>query len=103
MLLADFVANRFVGRDRGDDTDNPVARQKPADESDPSDVRVAIFFGKSQADAQVGSDYIAVKNLGLGTAFLQTLQDHVAYRRLAGTGKSSEPESKPLVFHVSPV
>src|SRR6266850_725861 len=98
-LLADLVADLAIGRDRGRDRRDAVAREHVGDVSDATDVRVAVFLGEAEALREVLAHFVAVEDLDATSLRLQDRREVRRERALARTGESREPEDETLVAH----
>ena len=79
-MRAHLVADLAVGRDRGRDRDDAVAREQIADVADAADVGVAVFLGKAQALGEVGADFVAVEDFDAMTALAQFVGQQIGQR-----------------------
>src|SRR5579884_322757 len=83
-LLARPLASFAVGRDGSRNTGHAVARQQAAHKSDALDVGIAVLAAEAQAFAQMRAHHVAIQNLHVATARLQTLLDSFRKRAFAG-------------------
>ena len=97
VLVAHFVANVAIGRDRRGDRDDAVAREQVAYVADPPDIDVAILFGKTESLGEIGADFVAVENLDAMRAFTEFLGDQIRKRGFSRSGKAGKPQGKALI------
>src|SRR5882672_289735 len=98
-LLAHFVADVAVGRDRGRDRDHAIAREHVGDETDAADVGVAVFLRKAQALREVLAHFVAVEDFDLLAAVAEDRSEVFGQRALARARETGEPESETFVGH----
>jgi hypothetical protein len=81
-----------VWGNRGDDNDNPVARQHLSNHCEASNVTISVRLRKTQARTEQRPHLISIKNLylqaGLGEPSLKTARDC----RFACTRESCQPD-----------
>src|SRR5688500_2381585 len=61
--LTNLIAHGRIRRDSGGNGHHTVAGEQPGDETDPADVRIAIFAREPEVFGQVGPDFVSVENL----------------------------------------
>ena len=81
-----------VGRDRGRDRDDAVAREQVRDEADAADVRVAVLLREAEALREVLAHLVAVEDLD--TPAPGSSPRTVRQRALAGARQAGEPEDR---------
>src|SRR5262245_53808700 len=95
MLTPHFLTRAAVRRDGRCDRDDPIPRQQPRDEPDTPNIRVAIVLREPETAAQIGADFIAVKNLDPMAAVRKYGANAPGKRRLAGPREPGEPDRQP--------
>src|SRR4051794_10835782 len=96
--LPRLVADLAIGRDRGRDHRDAVARQQVGDERDPADVGVAVLLRETETLREVLADDVAVENLELRPSGAQLLHEQVRDRGLPRAREPGEPQAKAIVL-----
>src|SRR2546421_8484318 len=96
---ADLFSRGIVRSDGRTDGDSPVLGDFRSDVSDASNVKVAMFAGKSKLGGQMLADKIAVKKRDRPAANLEEL-DHENIRngRFASAGEAGEKDGEALLI-----
>src|SRR5436309_12036494 len=102
-LFAHLVADRAVGRDRGCDHRDAVARKQLRDVTQAAVVGVAVVAREPQALAEVLAHLVAVEDLDRDTATAQLRAHGGGERGLARAGQTREPKGESVRLRQTPV
>src|SRR5581483_2150898 len=89
---SDFISSVPIRRDQGDDCDDTVTGQQPGDESDSSDIFIAIGFAEPEILTQMLAHGIAIQHLGSIPEIAQSVQEFFAKGGFARGTQTCQPD-----------
>src|SRR5207245_3915705 len=100
-LAAHLIAHVTVGGDRRGDRNSSAPRDQARYVADATDVGVAVLLGEAQSFGEVGTDLVAVEQLGVAPATRELRLERGRDRGFARAGQPREPDDE-SPGHASP-